>query len=344
MSPAANSAYRQAGVDIDAGNRAVSLMAEAVRSTYGPEVLAGIGSFGGLYSAAGLCQLKHPVLVASTDGVGTKTMLATRVGRFEGLGQDIVNHCINDVLVQGAAPLFFLDYIAAPRLQPEVIAAIVSGMAQACRQAHCAILGGETAEMPGVYHEGQLDIVGTMIGVVDREEIIDGRDIVPGDQLIGLPSSGPHTNGYSLIRRVLGDVDLQQVLPELGVSLADALLAPHRSYLEDVRRIRSGPRVKGLVHITGGGFHDNIPRVLPSGTAAIVRRGSWAVPPLFRLLQDMGEVSDDEMYRVFNMGVGMIVVVAQDTLGQALALAGPGAAHIGKVVAQTDAPVVFAQD
>jgi len=336
-----SSAYRQAGVDIDAGNRAVALMTEAVRSTYGPEVLAGIGSFGGLYSAAALAQLKEPVLVASTDGIGTKTMLASRVGRFEGLGQDIVNHCINDILVQGASPLFFLDYVAAPRLHPEVIATIVSGMADACREANCAILGGETAEMPGVYYEGQLDIVGTMIGLVEREDIIDGKGIVPGDQLIGLPSSGPHTNGYSLIRRVVRDLDLDRTVPDLGLPLADALLAPHRSYLADVRRIQEGTKVKGLVHITGGGFYDNIPRILPPNVAARIRRDSWSIPPLFRLIQRLGDVSDEEMYRVFNMGIGMIVVTAADTLGHALALSGPGAVHIGETVTRTDAPVAL---
>jgi len=340
--PQANkSAYSRAGVDIDSGNRAVALMADAVRSTYGPEVLAGIGNFGGLYSAVQLQDMQQPVLVASTDSIGTKTILANKAGKFRGLGHDIVNHCIDDILVQGAQPLFFLDYVAAPRLHPETIAEIVSGMAEACRRADCAILGGETAELPGVYEEGQLDVVGAIVGVVEKEAIIDGSAIAPGDQLIGLPSSGPHTNGYSLIRHVFGDTPLDHVFPELGVPLADALLQPHHSYLDEVRRIQQEAHIKGLVHITGGGYFDNIPRVLPQSVAAVVRKDSWTVPPLFRLIQKLGQVDEDEMYRVFNMGVGMIVVVAHEELQRALSLAGPRSVHMGEIIERTDSSVLL---
>lgn len=328
------SAYSRAGVDIDTKMKALELMTASVRSTYGPEVLAGMGQFGGLYSAAALTRMQHPVLVASTDSVGTKTMLAARAGRYEGLGEDIVNHSLNDILVQGAEPLFFLDYLAAPKLDPQVIAALVSGMAMACRVAGCALIGGETAELPGVYQEGQFDVVGAIVGLVERDDIIDGQSVVPGDQLIGLPSSGPHTNGYTLIRSVFADYDLDHVFPELGLPLADALLAPHRSYLPEVRRLRRGVHVKALAHITGGGFYDNIPRVLPPGVCAVVRKGSWGVPPLFGLIQRLGQVEEREMYRVFNMGVGMVAVVAADELRRAMSLAGPGAAHIGEIKAR----------
>ena len=335
-------AYKKAGVDIDAGNLAVALMAEAVRSTYGPEVLAGIGAFGGMYAATRLCAMRDPVLVASVDSVGTKVMLAAQAGRWAGIGQDIVNHCINDVLVQGAYPLFFLDYIAMPKLDPRVVATIVSGMAEACRAAGCALLGGETAELPGLYQPGQLDVVGTMVGAVERHAIIDGKRIAKGDVLLGLPSNGPHTNGYTLIRSVFQGHALDRYLPELGCTLADALLAPHTSYLPHVQRLQSGVDVKGLAHITGGGFIDNIPRILPEGLAALVRRGSWQVPPLFQLIQRLGAVSEAEMFRVFNMGIGMVAVVPAEEATKALALAGPGAALIGEIVPRTQDAVVFA--
>jgi phosphoribosylformylglycinamidine cyclo-ligase len=341
------SAYGEAGVDIDTKMHAIELMTAAVRSTYGPEVLAGMGAFGGLYATTRLQGLREPVLVASTDSVGTKVVLAARAGRFGGLGEDIVNHGINDILVQGAVPLFFLDYIAMPKVRPESIADIVAGMAKACRVAGCAILGGETAELPGIYAEDQFDVVGTIVGVVDRAEIIDGKGIVPGDRLIGLPSSGPHTNGYTLIRRVFADTPLGHVFPELGRPLQDVLLEPHRSYLEDVQRLISGARglpgvvVKGLAHITGGGFYDNIPRILPDGVAAHIRKDSWQAPPLFGLIQELGAVSDAEMYRVFNMGMGMVAVVAEAELGRALSLAGPGAFCIGSIEERQAAAVVL---
>jgi len=338
---APSSAYREAGVDIDNKMHALELMAAAVRSTYGPEVLAGMGAFGGLYAANRLQDLSEPVLVASTDSVGTKVMLAARAGRYGILGEDIVNHGINDILVQGAEPLFFLDYIAMPRVFPEAIAEIVSGMAKACREAGCAILGGETAELPGIYAEGQFDVVGTIVGLVGKADIIDGTTIEPGDRLIGLPSSGPHTNGFTLIRRVFADVALDHVFPELGQPLQDALLAPHRSYLDTVRRLRTGVRVKGLAHITGGGFYDNLPRILPAGVSAHISRSAWQVPPLFGLIQKLGAVTDQEMYRVFNMGMGMVVVVAEDELAKAISLAGPGAACIGRIEGRSDAAVII---
>ena len=310
------SAYAGAGVDIDAGNRAVHLMSQAVKSTYTPNVLGGIGSFGGLFDVQFLQDCRQPVLVASTDGVGTKVKLAAQTGRYHGIGQDIVNHCINDILVQGASPLFFLDYFATSAVQPEVTAEIVGGMAAACREAGCALLGGETAEMPGVYAPGEFDVAGTIIGLVERDHILPRSDLRAGDVLIGLRSSGPHTNGYSLIRRVFDGVDLETVYPELGVSLADALLAPHRSYLALLRPLLEHPDrpVKALAHLTGGGFLENIPRILPDGLRALLRHTSWPVPALFTLIQERGGISGEEMLRVFNMGIGMVLICAAESV------------------------------
>jgi len=304
--------YAQSGVNIDAGNRAVALMSAAVRSTYTPAVLAGIGSFGGLFDASALQGMRHPVLVASTDGVGTKVKLAAQAQRYHTIGQDIVNHCINDILVQGALPLFFLDYFATARLQPEVTAEIVTGIATACKAAGCVLLGGETAEMPGVYTAGEFDVAGTIVGVVERERILPRPDLHPGDLLVGLPSSGPHTNGYSLIRQVFQDTPLVTHFAELGSTLADALLAPHRSYLgwlQPILDLEPSP-VKALAHLTGGGFIENIPRILPADISAVVHWGSWPMPPLFSLIQSRGDIAWDEMARVFNLGIGMLVVVA----------------------------------
>jgi phosphoribosylformylglycinamidine cyclo-ligase len=316
--------YQAAGVDIAAGARAVELMKDAVRATYGPEVLLGIGAFGGLFDAAALRGMEAPVLVASTDGVGTKTKIASALGRYDTIGHDIVNHCVNDILVQGARPLFFLDYIASSRLDPAMVAAVVNGAAAACRAAGCALLGGETAEMPGVYAAGEFDLVGAIVGVVDRADLIDGSTIQPGDAVIGLASSGLHTNGFSLARRVLEGWDLRAELPELGRPLGEALLAPHRSYLAEIQRLRqAGVVVKGLAHITGGGLIDNPPRILPAGTAIQLQRGSWPIPPLFQLIQRAGQIADDEMAHVFNLGLGMLVITpasqaaaALDTLGE----------------------------
>ena len=313
-------AYSRAGVDIGAGSRATALMTEAVRSTYGAEVLAGIGSFGGLFDAAALKTMASPVLVASTDGVGTKTKVAAALGRWNTIGQDLVNHCINDILVQGAEPLFFLDYVASSRLDPDEIAAIVSGVAAACREAGCALLGGETAEMPGVYEAGEIDLAGTIIGVVERAKIIGGTRIRPGDSILALPSTGLHTNGYSLARRALANLNWNEVLRELGGSIGDALLAVHRSYLAPIRRLWAKEiDVRGLAHITGGGVVDNLPRILPDGAGALIQRGTWAEPPIFGLIQRYGSVSSDEMFHVFNMGLGMLVIVPAEQVEAAQA-------------------------
>jgi phosphoribosylformylglycinamidine cyclo-ligase len=308
---AGDSAYAGAGVDIGAGQRATELMRAAVESTYRPEVLAGIGAFGGLYDAAGLLDLTAPVLVASTDGVGTKTKVAARLGRWDTIGQDLVNHCINDILVQGARPLFFLDYIASSRLDPDVVAAIVAGMAFACRGAGCALLGGETAEMPGVYEAGEVDVAGTLVGVVERASILDGAGIRPGDAILGLASTGLHTNGYSLARRALAGLDWSAEHPDLAGTPGDALLAVHRSYLEPVARwLAAGIALRGLAHITGGGLIDNPPRIFPAGVGAVLRRGTWPEPPIFDLIQRLSGAADDEMAHVFNLGLGMLAVVA----------------------------------
>jgi len=301
------SAYAASGVSIDAGNRAVEMMKSAVEATYNPAVLAGIGSFGGLFDSAALRGMKDPVLVASTDGVGTKVELAAATGRYRPIGHDIVNHCINDILVQGACPLFFLDYFATSKLNPEITAEVVAGIAEACTEAGMPLLGGETAEMPGVYTEGQFDLAGTIIGVVERERIRPDPNLGPGDVVIGLASSGPHTNGYSLIRAVFAGIPLDTVFPELGIPLADALLAPHRSYLDVLYPHLE--LVKALAHLTGGGFIENIPRVLPANVDAVIHMDSWQVPALFRLIQQRGSISVGEMFRVFNMGIGMVAIV-----------------------------------
>jgi phosphoribosylformylglycinamidine cyclo-ligase/phosphoribosylamine--glycine ligase/phosphoribosylformylglycinamidine cyclo-ligase len=304
--------YTASGVNIDAGNRAVDLMKDAVRSTYTASVLAGIGSFGGLFDASVLKEMRSPVLVASTDGVGTKAKLAASIRRYRDLGHDIVNHCINDILVQGARPLFFMDYFATSKLDPEQTAEVVTGIAEACREAGMALLGGETAEMPGVYQPNEFDVAGTIVGILERDDILPRGNIEDGDLLIGLQSSGPHTNGYSLIRKVFADFPLDMIVPELHISLADALLAPHRSYYSLLYSHLS--LIKALVHITGGGFVENIPRVLPDGLDAVIRTGAWTVPPLWSLIQRTGRIDKDEMYRVFNMGIGMVLIVNKDSV------------------------------
>ncbi len=338
------SAYARSGVDITAGNRAVELMSAAVRSTYGPEILLGIGAFGGLFDASRLQSMAHPVLVASTDGVGTKTVVSGALGCYENLGRDIVNHCINDILVQGAEPLFFLDYVASPRLDPEVIATVVSGVSAACREAGCALLGGETAEMPGVYAPDQMDIAGTIVGVVERDEIIDGTRIVAGDTLIGLGSHGLHTNGFSLVRSIFSPEDYGAFSDVLGCSLGEALARPHRSYLPLVRAIRGVADIKGLAHLTGGGFIENIPRILPQGLGARIDRSAWQVPPLFQLIQTHGQVDPLEMFRVFNMGIGMVVVVAPEDAERVQALVASEVSEtaplIGEIVTFGEGPRV----
>ncbi len=290
-------------------NRAVRLMKENVHATYNERVLAGIGSFGGLFDASNLGR--EPVLVASTDGVGTKVELAARLGRYKGVVMDIVNHCIDDILVQGARPLFFLDYFATAKLSPEIVAEIVSGMAEACKASGCVLLGGETAEMPSVYRETAFDVAGTIVGIVQRGNILPRHaDMKPGDILVGFASSGPHTNGYSLIRKICEGHDLLAYRDELKSSLADALLVPHRHYLKVVEPLL--PLVKGLAHITGGGFIENIPRMLPEGLQAVVDTSTWPVPPLYTWLQREGNIDHREMFRVFNMGIGLLAAIAPE--------------------------------
>lgn len=301
------SAYSNSGVDIDAGNRAVELMKDSVRATYNESVLAGIGSFGGLFDASALKQMNNPVLVASTDGVGTKVKLAASVGRYRGIGHDIVNHCINDILVQGARPLFFMDYFATSKLNPEQTAEVVTGIAEACKESGMALLGGETAEMPGVYRDGEFDVAGTIVGILERDRILPRANLLAGDLILGLLSSGPHTNGYSLIRKVFEGTDLESIHSELDCSLADALLASHRSYFNVLYPHLD--KVKALAHLTGGGFIENIPRVLPEDLSAVIHLNSWKVPPLWNLIQQKGNITTEEMYRVFNIGIGMVAIV-----------------------------------
>ncbi len=336
--------YRDAGVDISAGARAVELMKTAVRKTYGPEVLMGIGAFGGLFDISALRDMTAPVLVASTDGVGTKTKVAVAAGRFDTIGRDIVNHCVNDILVQGARPLFFLDYIASSRLNPEMVASVVGGCASACAEVGCALLGGETAEMPGVYAEGEFDLVGTIVGVVDRAAIIDGSRIAPGDVVLGLASNGLHTNGFSLARRVFAGWSLTEYRPELRGTLGDALLAPHRPYLGDIRALwAAGIEIKGLAHITGGGLIDNPPRILPPGVSLRLHRSSWPLPPLFQLIQQTGGISDDEMAHVFNVGLGMLVIVPASQAERALGSLRSQAWQVGEIIDRGESEaVVFA--
>lgn len=331
--------YKQAGVDIEAGNEVVRRIRSLARGTFTPGVLSEIGSFGGLFrlDAAGIAD---PVLVASADGVGTKLRVAFLAGVHRTIGMDLVNHCVNDILVQGAQPLFFLDYLATGRLEPDVAVQVVEGLAAACRENGCALLGGETAEMPGFYADGEYDVAGFIVGVVARDRVIDGRRIAPGDVLLGLPSSGLHTNGYSLARRIAFDVAGLRVdsrVPGLGGTLGEALLAPHRSYLPVIRPLLASETIKGMAHITGGGITDNLPRVLPEGTRAVVDRGAWEVPAIFQWLQRTGNVPDADMMRTFNMGIGLIMVCGEESVDQtidALERAGePRPARIGRIVA-----------
>jgi phosphoribosylformylglycinamidine cyclo-ligase len=304
--------YKQSGVDIDAGNEVVRRIKGLAKATFTPGVVSELGSFGGLFHL-GSQGLRDAVLVSSADGVGTKLRVAFMSGIHTTIGVDLVNHCVNDILVQGALPLFFLDYLATGRLDPDVAVQIVEGLARGCRANGCALLGGETAEMPGFYADGEYDVAGFIVGAVERDRLIDGRGVAPGDVLIGIPSSGLHTNGYSLARTIVFDrlgLGVHDRVADLGVSVAEALLEPHRSYLPVVRPLLDTGRIKGMAHITGGGITDNLPRVLPRGTEALVRLGSWDVPPIFRWLERAGAVPQEDMLRTFNMGVGLILVVA----------------------------------
>ena len=310
--------------------KAKELIGKHARSTLRPEVLSGVGFFGGLFEFKGF---KQPVLVSSVDGVGTKLKIASALAQHNTIGIDIVNHCVNDILTCGAEPLFFLDYIAMGRLVPEQVEAIAQGLASACRQVGCALIGGETAEMPGLYAREDYDLVGFIIGVVEKEKIIMGKTIAVGDTIIGLPSSGLHTNGYSLVRKIFGETKhaLDKYYPELGRTLGDELLEPHRCYYHQLKPLL--PIIKGMAHITGGGLIDNVPRVLPRGMAAKFNGRSWAIPPVFQLIQQRGNISQSEMYRVFNMGIGMVVICSPDNVDQ-LTKALPEAKIIGEVVKQ----------
>jgi phosphoribosylamine--glycine ligase/phosphoribosylformylglycinamidine cyclo-ligase len=326
--------YAAAGVDIEAGEKAVELMAAAVRSTYGPEVLAGIGSFGGMYDASGLAGMKEPVLVASTDGVGTKVKLASQCKSFTAIGMDIVNHCVDDILVQGARPLFFLDYIASSKLDPAMVAAAVGGMAAACRNSGCALIGGETAEMPGVYFPGEFDLAGAIVGVVEKGRRLPTAAVRAGDLLLGFSSSGLHTNGFSLARGIFSDEDYQGFSDILGKPLHQALLEPHRSYLPLLYPVleKEPGLIKALAHITGGGFEGNVPRVLPGDLNALIHADSWPMPALFRLIMEKGAVPPAEMYRVFNMGIGMVAVIAPENLKLLASLVNEKAYLLGELV------------
>ena len=321
--PAPPSAYKDAGVDIDAQERGLAKVKKLAKATFTPGVLSEIGSFGGLFRPD-LKGMSEPVLVASADGVGTKLAVARMAGDFSTVGRDLVNHCVNDILVQGAIPLFFLDYLGAGVLEPDKMVALVRGVADGCRDNGCALLGGETAEMPGFYQPGDYELAGFIVGLVDRPHVLDGSRVTAGDVLVGLPAAGLHTNGYSLARRILFD--------RLGLAVGDRapwqtgrktvgalLLAPHLSYLKALRPLLQSPSLHGLAHITGGGLTDNLPRILPPGTCAEIRLGTWEIPELFHFLQEKGEVETEEMFRVFNMGVGMVLAVAPAGLKETLA-------------------------
>lgn len=328
--------YADAGVDIDAGSEAVELMKEHVKKTFRPEVLTGLGGFGGLFSL-NTSKYKNPVLVSGTDGVGTKLMIAFKTDRHDTIGIDAVAMCANDILVQGAEPLFFLDYLAVGKLVPEKVAQIVKGIAEGCRQAGCALIGGETAEMPGFYGNEEYDVAGFVVGVVDRDRIIDGRTISAGDIVLGLPSSGLHSNGYSLARKVLlevGGFQMNTHVDELGRTVGEELLEPTKIYAKQILPLVEKYEVRGMAHITGGGLTENIPRILPEGKKVVLNPSSWPEKPVFKLIQKIGNVATEEMNKTFNMGIGMVIVVpaidAANIIAD-LASSGEKAYIIGKV-------------
>jgi phosphoribosylformylglycinamidine cyclo-ligase len=330
--------YREAGVDIDEAQRALRAVAPAIRDTYTEGVIGGIGGFGGLFRAS-FPDAVDPILVSSIDGVGTKTKVAQMVGDGTGLGHDIVNHCANDILCQGARPLFFLDYYGCSRLSSGSFEAVVSGMAAACRNIGCALIGGETAEMPGVYESEEFDVVGCIVGCVDMAHKLPRSKPQPGDAVIGIASDGLHTNGYSLARRVLFEVNnlsVRDTLPGLERSIGEELLRPHRCYVNSVLPLVTDPGLYAVAHITGGGLYDNVPRVLPSNLRVMIEKGSWTPPPIFRLIQELGNVPEVDMYRTFNMGIGMVLLadrVAAPSLVKSLVEAGESAAVIGEIQA-----------
>lgn len=315
--------YADAGVSIDNANRAVAKIREYARSTFNERTLTEIGSFGGMFAGA-FPDMAEPILVASADGVGTKLKLAFETGIHNTVGADLVNHCVNDILVQGARPLFFLDYFATGKLEPDVTASVVEGMARACRENGCVLLGGETAEMPDFYPPGEYDLAGFIVGVVDKAKVVDGKLIEPGDVVLGIPSNGLQTNGYSLARKLffeIGNYKVDTFVDELGSTVGEALLATHQSFLPQIGPLLDKtvladdgvrvPMIKGIAHITGGGFLENIPRILPEGVSVEINRGSWPELPIFGLMQKLGNVSDHEMFRTFNMGIGMVIVCSK---------------------------------
>ncbi|HEX9037053.1 MAG TPA: phosphoribosylformylglycinamidine cyclo-ligase [Ktedonobacterales bacterium] len=334
--------YASAGVNLDAADRAKVQMREAIRATHGPEALGPLGGFGGLFALGGL-GYRDPVLVSSIDGVGTKLKLAFTLNRHESIGADLVAHCVDDILVCGARPLFFLDYLALGAMDGDQAVTVVRGVAEGCLAAGCALIGGETAAMPGFYAPGEYDLAGAIVGIVERDGIISGEAIRAGDVALGFPSLGLHTNGYSLARQVFATDDMRTPVPELGRSLGDELLQPHRNYRSAVQPLLDARLVAGMAHITGGGLVDNIPRVLPNGLGVDLDASTWDVLPIFRLIQARGNVAWDEMKRVFNLGIGFIVFVHPQDEAQALTLAEQtGARRIGVVTAraQTDGPCV----
>ncbi len=328
--------YKDAGVDIDEAERAVSHIKRLARQTFTPAVLTDIGAFGAGYQLSGWTK---PVLVSSADGVGTKLKIAFLTGRHNTVGQDLVNHCVNDIGVLGATPLFFLDYFATGRLEADVARDVISGLAEGCRANGCALIGGETAEMPGLYADGEYDLAGFIVGAVERNRMLTGAAIRAGDLLIGLPSTGLHTNGYSLARKLLIEIakyDARTFLPELGSTVGDELLKIHRSYFAPLQRLLAEGWLKGAAHITGGGMTDNIPRILPAGLSAEIDTASWPVPPVFALLQRLGNIPDPDYRRTFNLGIGMVLVIAQRNLTRArstLERLGETPYEIGRVVA-----------
>lgn len=315
-------AYKQAGVDIEAGYEAVSRMKKHVAKTVRPEVMGGLGSFGGMFDLSKV-NVKEPVLVSGTDGVGTKLMLAFMMDKHDTIGIDAVAMCVNDIVVQGAEPLYFLDYIACGKAQPEKIEQIVKGIADGCEQAGCALIGGETAEMPGMYSEDEYDLAGFSVGVADKSKLVTGASIKPGDVLIGLSSSGIHSNGYSLVRKVLleeGGLDLHETYGKIGRTLGEELLQPTKIYVKSLLKALEKFEVKGMSHITGGGFIENIPRMLPEGVGAEIDYGSWPIPPIFDLLQETGNLNREEMFNIFNMGIGMVLAINEADIHELLQL------------------------
>jgi phosphoribosylformylglycinamidine cyclo-ligase len=315
----AKKAYARAGVDVDLGNRLKRKIQALVRKTYRPEVLGKIGGFGGLF-APNFTGMREPVLVSSVDGVGTKLKIAFALDRHDTVGADLVNHCINDIAVLGAKPLFFLDYIGAEKLEPRVFAQILRGFTRACRAGGCALIGGETAQMPGMYRRGEYDLAGCIVGLVDRRRMIDGSRIKPGDVILGLPSNGLHTNGYSLARRIFFEqmrLKPSARLAGLRFSLGEELLRIHRNYQPSLAQVPNG-KLKGLAHITGGGLIDNLPRILPKNCDALIDTQGWTVPSIFKILEQNGKVSRTEMYQVFNMGIGMVAIVAKGEAGKVI--------------------------